>query len=50
LYLRSLFDQRAPEFEAWLERMELTDARGHLRELPAQHGLLLGLKGMTRSA
>jgi len=35
LYLRQVLGlRRAPEFEAWLERMELTDARGALR--PAQ--------------
>jgi ethanolamine ammonia-lyase large subunit len=51
LYLRTLFGlKRAPEFEAWLEQTELTDGRGRLRDLPMQHGLLLGLKDMTRSA
>jgi ethanolamine ammonia-lyase large subunit len=51
LYLRALFGlKRAPEFEAWLERMQLTDARGQLRDLSAQHGLLRALSDMTRSA
>jgi ethanolamine ammonia-lyase large subunit len=31
LYIRALFGlRRAPEFEAWLERMQITDARGAL--------------------
>ena len=41
LYLREVMGlKRAPEFEAWLEKMQLTDPRGRLRELPAHHGLL----------
>jgi ethanolamine ammonia-lyase large subunit len=34
LYLRSAFGVRAaPEFEAWLERMDMVGAGGHIREL-----------------
>ena len=41
LYLRRLLGlKRAPEFEAWLERMGLTDARGELRAVAADHPLL----------
>ena len=41
LYLRALFGlKRAPEFEAWLERMQVTGADGRLRELPAGNHLL----------
>jgi ethanolamine ammonia-lyase large subunit len=44
LYLRAVMGlKRAPEFEAWLEKMQLTDALGRLRELPLQHGLLRAL-------
>jgi ethanolamine ammonia-lyase large subunit len=32
--------RRAPEFEAWLARMDITDARGELRA-PAQSAMLL---------
>lgn len=41
LYLRSTFGLRAaPEFEAWLERMEMTDQRGRIRELGFQEGAM----------
>ena len=41
LYLRSLFGLKcAPEFEAWLERMQVTGADGRLLKLPAAHRLL----------
>ncbi len=46
LYLRSTFNARpAPEFEAWLEKMEMLDSHGRMR-LPgpqnkAQHRLLI---------
>jgi ethanolamine ammonia-lyase large subunit len=39
LYLRSTLGLRAaPEFETWLERMDLTDRQGRIRELAPQHG------------
>jgi ethanolamine ammonia-lyase large subunit len=39
LYLRSTLGLRAaPEFETWLERMDLTDRQGRIRQLAPQHG------------
>jgi ethanolamine ammonia-lyase large subunit len=36
LYLRSLLElRRAPEFELWLERMQITDRQGRLLDLPS---------------
>jgi len=44
LYLRSLLGlKRAPEFDAWLQRMGLVDAQGRLLDAPANHRLLLQL-------
>ena len=41
LYLREVFGlRRAPEFEAWLERMELIDSRGRLLPASPRHPLL----------
>jgi len=41
LYLREVFGlRRAPEFEAWLARMELTDDRGRLLPASPRHPLL----------
>ncbi len=41
LYLRSLLGlKRAPEFDAWLQRMGLADAQGRLLDVPAGHRLL----------
>jgi ethanolamine ammonia-lyase large subunit len=41
LYLRSLLGlKRAPEFEQWLERMQLVDARGKLSYPAESHPLL----------
>ena len=41
LYLRSTFGLRAaPEFEAWLERMEMIDGQGRIRELAPQDGAM----------
>ncbi len=43
LYIRELLGlKRAPEFEAWLQRMQLTDARGRLLPTQDRHPLLLG--------
>jgi ethanolamine ammonia-lyase large subunit len=37
LYIRRVLDlKRAPEFEAWLEKMRVTDARGDLLAAPTQ--------------
>lgn len=41
LYLRSLLGlKRAPEFDAWLQRMGLTNAQGQLLEASATHRLM----------
>ena len=41
LYLRRVLNlQRAPEFEDWLQRMEITDPRGNLQTLQAGQPLL----------
>ncbi|MDA7416984.1 ethanolamine ammonia-lyase subunit EutB [Xenophilus arseniciresistens] len=51
LYLRELLGlRRAPEFEAWLARMQLSDAQGRIAPVTAQHPALarmrqLGLGG-----
>ena len=40
-YLREVFGlRRAPEFEAWLERMDLVDSRGRLLPVTSRHPLL----------
>ena len=45
LYLRELLGlKRAPEFEAWLQRMHITDARGRLLRVASGHPLLLGTR------
>ncbi|RKK05303.1 ethanolamine ammonia-lyase subunit EutB [Pseudoroseomonas wenyumeiae] len=41
LYLRSTFGLRAaPEFEAWLERMDMLDRQGRIKELAPQDGAM----------
>ena len=41
LYLRELLGlRRAPEFEAWLQRMDIADAAGRLRPVDATHRLI----------
>jgi ethanolamine ammonia-lyase large subunit len=41
LYLRSVLGRRAaPEFEAWLERMDMTDPAGRIRQFAPQHGAM----------
>jgi ethanolamine ammonia-lyase large subunit len=41
LYLRSVLGRRAtPEFEAWLERMDMTDRAGRIRQLAPQDGAM----------
>ena len=43
LYVRELFGlKRAPEFEAWLARLKLTDAAGRLAAPTRRHPLLTG--------
>ena len=40
-YLRQVLGLRpAPEFEAWLERMQITDKGGMLRTIGGRHPLL----------
>jgi ethanolamine ammonia-lyase large subunit len=49
LYVRELLClKRAPEFEAWLQRMQLTDPRGRLLPTQGRHPLLLGGVGELR--
>ena len=48
LYLRELLGlKRAPEFEAWLERMRITDAAGRLAARAPAHPLLAGMPGLA---
>ncbi len=50
LYLRELLGLgRAPEFEQWLERMGITDARGRLLDQPAP-ALMEGMPLLSRDA
>jgi ethanolamine ammonia-lyase large subunit len=49
LYLRSLLDlKRAPEFELWLERMQITDRQGRLQDLPSPP-LLTAVKDLAET-
>jgi ethanolamine ammonia-lyase large subunit len=49
LYIRSLLGlKRAPEFEAWLMKMQLTDTKGLLKKTNASHPLLTGLPFIQR--
>lgn len=51
LYLRAAFGlKHAPEFEAWLARMRLTNAAGRLQDLDAADPLLGALTDMTHAA
>ncbi len=44
LYLRSQLQVRAaPEFEAWLERMEMTEASGRIRQIEPRSARFLAL-------
>ena len=46
LFLRETLGlKRAPEFEAWLQRMQITDRAGRLAP-PASNGLLQGMAGL----
>jgi ethanolamine ammonia-lyase large subunit len=51
LYLRRLFGlQRAPEFEAWLQRMHVVDPQGELRAVEAGHPLLQQMHALRLAA
>jgi ethanolamine ammonia-lyase large subunit len=51
LYVRrALSLRRAPEFEEWLERMQMTDAAGRLRRLPAGQPLLRHANTLSEAA
>jgi len=51
LYVRrALSLRRAPEFDAWLERMQITDAGGRLRRLPAGQPLLRHADNLSEAA
>ncbi|HJT51244.1 MAG TPA: ethanolamine ammonia-lyase subunit EutB, partial [Nitrosospira sp.] len=51
LYLRALLGlRRAPEFEAWLEKMQIAGPQGELRNRLPDHPLLSAIPDMTRSA
>jgi ethanolamine ammonia-lyase large subunit len=51
LYVRSVLGLRpAPEFEAWLERMDLVDAEGRVRELAPRSPQLTRLVGMLEAS
>lgn len=48
LYLRSLLGlKRAPEFEAWLEKMQISGPQGQLRDITSQHGFLRALTSLS---
>ena len=51
LYVRrALSLRRAPEFEEWLERMQMTDALGRLSRLPAGQPLLRHASTLSEAA
>lgn len=51
LYLRSLLGlKRAPEFDAWLTRMAITEPSGNLREIVRGHALLKQLPSLSGAA
>ena len=51
LYLRNVLDlKRAPEFDAWLTRMAITEASGQLREIGRGHHLLKQLPFLSGAA
>lgn len=48
LYLRSVLGlKRAPEFQAWLERMAIVDGAGRLRDVPAGNALIRQLPSLA---
>ena len=51
LFVRETFGlKRAPEFEAWLCRMGITDEAGRLLPAPVAHPLIEGVSGLTGPA
>ncbi len=51
LYLREVLGlKRAPEFEAWLEKMQLADAQGRMREVTAEHPALRAMRQLRLTA
>ena len=51
LYLRSVLGlKRAPEFDAWLARMAITEPSGRLREIGRGHHLLKQLPHISGAA
>lgn len=51
LYLRSALNlRRAPEFEAWLTRMSITEPSGQLRDINREHQLLRALPHLPGAA
>jgi ethanolamine ammonia-lyase large subunit len=51
LYVRrALSLRRAPEFEEWLERMQMTDAAGRLRRIPSGQPLLRHANTLSEAA
>jgi ethanolamine ammonia-lyase large subunit len=51
LYLRRLFGlRRAPEFEVWLERMQIADPQGELCPVEAGHPLLQQINALRLAA
>ncbi len=47
LYVRHVLNlRRAPEFEDWLERLGIVDAKGRLQPLSAQQPLLRQMHGL----
>jgi ethanolamine ammonia-lyase large subunit len=50
IYLRNVLGlKRAPEFEAWLEKMAITDTTGRLRDVGTGHALLQQLPNLSQS-
>lgn len=50
LFLRETLGlKRAPEFEAWLQRMQITDAGGRVLPPSAQHRLVAGMDALALS-
>ena len=51
LYLREALGlKRAPEFEAWLEKMQLADAQGRVQPVAAEHPALRAMRQLRLTA
>ena len=51
LYIRELLNlKRAPEFDAWLEKMRLIDSQGQLMDPSLQHPLLTEISTIGSAA